>query len=395
MATFFTFAMSKDAMNYILIGIMTIIPFLLVIQFPNFRKTEIVIYILFLFMLLSALRHKETFRFQTIFYSLLYILTFIYYLRLIKFKKYQLSIATYNCIIKYLLWAFFLTMVIQQCCSVANIPIFNYRVGEISTFKLNSLASEPSYFGKIVTILMLSYISVREIILRRMYNLYNDFKNDRIIWFIFLYQMLFCGSSFAIILLLVFFLKFVRLQPKTILYSIIIGVFASVLLLNMHLVVMERVSKMVQSFMTFDEEKIFYADQSGAFRIVPTILYIKQFNLSNPDLWFGCGIDYTRTLMPTIMPALDKVSFNVGLFPSFIWDFGIITTIVMFIFVFKFAFQKESKMDILLWFIIILDAPFNTQLFWITLMLMTANKFLQQKYLYEKKHVLKISMNEL
>lgn len=376
MATFFTFAMNKDAMNYILIGIMCLVPFLLFWQFPSLRKSELLIFLLLGMIIFSAFRHLETYRWSTILYSLMYVLTFIYYTRLI--KSVPITVESYLKIVKFLLWAFFSVMLIQQISALLNLPIPNYRIGESSTFKVNSLASEPSYFGKIITVLMISFISIKEFRLNHRYNLFKDTKEDRIIWIIFFYQMIFCGSSFAILLLVFFLLRFIKLRLKTIVLFFFVSFMVIITVTSIDLTAVQRLTKIGQAILSFDESNIFNADQSGAFRIVPSILYLKQINLASPDFWLGAGIDYTRSTMPTIMPALNENGFNVGLFPAFIWDFGFIATILLIWFVLKFAITKKYPIDFLIWFIIVLDAPFNTQLFWITLILMSTNKFLQQ-----------------
>lgn len=378
MSTFFTFGMNNEAMNNILIGVMSIVPFFLIFQYPKIEKNEILFFILFVFMAFAAYRHNETFRISTILYSLMYILTFIYYYRLL--SNNVLTISLYERIIKFLLWIFFITLIIQQFCAIFNVPIFNYRIGDVSTIKFNSLASEPSYFGKIIVVLMLSYISIREVILGRAYNLIKDSNKDKSIWFLFLYQIFFCGSSFAILLLFIFLLKYIKLKTRGVFLLFFVLIVALIFIKSSNIVAVERVSKVTQGILTFDEDKIFAADASGAFRVVPSILYIKKFNAFDVDLWLGKGIDYTRKLMPNLMPALDENDFSVGLFPAFIWDSGIISTILLIYIVLKFSINKKSPIDFILWFVIILDAPFNTQLFWITLILMTTNKFLQNKY---------------
>jgi hypothetical protein len=271
-------------------------------------------------------------------------------------------------------------MLIQQLCMLLHLPIFNYRIGEDSTTKFNSLASEPSYFGKIIVVLMLSYISIKEIYLGRSYNLLKDIKLDKKIWFLFLYQILFCGSSFAILLLFIFLLKYIKIKITSVFVLLFILFSTLIFVNNFKIVQVDRIFKITNEVFTFNEDKIFEADQSGAFRIVPTILYIKKFDISDIDIWLGKGIDYTRKFMPNHMKALDDVIFSVGLFPAFIWDFGIVSTFILIYVVLKFAINKKSPIDFILWFVIILDAPFNTQLFWITLMLMTTNKLLQNKY---------------
>lgn len=378
MATFFTFARNGDGMNFILIGVMAVVPFALIFPYPMIKKNENYFFLLYGLMLFAGLRHYETFRLSTVLYSLMYILTFLYYFRLL--NKNIVTVDLYLKIITFLIWAFFVVMVVQQLCMVLNIPIFNYRVGEDSTTKFNSLASEPSYFGKIITLLMLSYISVKEIYLKRTYDFFQDIRLDKKVWFIFFYQMLFCGSSFAIVLLLIILLKYVKFKVGNVFIAIFLSSAVFIFIMSNKLVAVERVSKIVTEVVTFNEDRIFDADQSGAFRIVPTILYIKKFDIFDVDLWLGKGVDYTGNLMPTLMQALDDVSFNVGLFPSYLWDYGLICTFMLIFIIFKFSINKKSPIEFVLWFVIILDAPFNTQLFWITFILMTTNKFLQNKY---------------
>ncbi|KAA8482028.1 hypothetical protein F1649_12870 [Arcticibacter tournemirensis] len=377
MASFFTFASSSEGMNYILIAVMGIVPILLVFQFRAIanRSTSLV-YAVFGTMLLSSLLHSDAFRIDTILYSLMFIFTFVYYCYLV--DRTPLTVDVYGKLIVFLLWAFFVTMVCQQICAFLNLPIVNYRVGDQSTFKVNSLASEPSYFGKIVTLLMISYITIREVVSGEKYKLSNGFKQDRTIWIIFLYQMLFCGSSFALILLAVVLFKYAKITLKSVMLLAPFVILATTVLGNLDLVVLERVLKIGEAILTLDENKIFEADQSGAFRIVPTIYYFKQVSFFSPDFWLGAGIDHTKNVMPTLMASLDEHDFAVGLFPAFIWDFGLIATIVLLIFVFRYGIAKDSKVDFLIWLLIVLDAPFNTQLFWITIMLMFSNKFFRE-----------------
>jgi hypothetical protein len=389
MATFFTFSMGEGGINYILITVMSIFSVLLIFPYPKIEKHELIFYILLGLMLIAAYRHEKTFRIATILYSLMFVSTFIYYYRLL--KENVVTKELYLKIIKFLIWIFFITMLVQQFCLILNIPIFNYRIGEDSSLKFNSLASEPSYFGKIIILLMLSYISTKEITLGRAYDLIKDTKVDKVIWLIFLYQIFLCGSSFAILLLLVLLLKYIKMKMSGIVFLIfmIIGLF--IVVKSYKPIVTERLLTVSEVFFTFDEDKIFLADQSGAFRIVPTIIYVKKFDTFDVDLWFGKGIDYTKRVMPDLMMALDDVDFNVGLFPSFLWDSGIFATIVLILIVFKFAIFKKSFFDFLLFFVIILDAPFNTQLFWITLIFMSTNKFLKNKY--KGKRIIRIKKN--
>ncbi len=370
MATFFTFA-SNGAMNTILIGLMGIIPLALIVQYPYLRKKEYSLYILFFLMLFGAVNHPETFRLSTIIYSALFILTYVYYSRLI--EEIHLDVALYSRVIRFLIWAYFLVILLQQIGWLMNWPIFNYRVGDLSVMKFNSLASEPSYAAKILTVLMLSYIKIREIEVGRSYNLFKDFLKDKYIWIIFLYQMITCGSSFAYVLLPVLFVRFFKL--KQIILFLLISIIPIVILSKTSFVQVDRVINLGKAILTLDESAMFEADGSGAFRVAPSIRYAKELQLDDFDTWFGYGVDYTKFHLVYLSDAvIEDEGLDIGLFPGFIWDFGIISMFLLVYFVCRRV--VSDKLELLLWFVICLDAPFNTQLFWITVILMSTNKYL-------------------
>jgi hypothetical protein len=380
MTTFFKFA-SNGPMNHILIAIMYSTPFLLILQYPYIKRSEFPIFLLLIFMVIAAALNLKSLRFSTLFYSLMFIATFLYYWRNV--KTLPLSKESYLKIVKFLFYTFFIVLIFQQISDLLNVPIFNYRVPISEIIKYNSLASEPSYYGKIIVLLMLSFLTIREIEINRQYSINKDIKNDKIIWIIFFYQIIVSGSSFAILLLAILLFRYVNKKYfLSVLLIIIFSVFI-IIVLSKESIVIQRILKMSQSVFSFNEEEIFKADTSGAFRIVPTIRYIKEFDFFNLKTWFGFGIDFTRNHLLYLHPAVNpETGFYVGLFPAFIWDFGVISTIILMFIVFKYAIYNLS--DFVIWFVISLDAPFNTQLFWITLMLMATNKYLKRKHLLSK-----------
>jgi hypothetical protein len=264
---------------------------------------------------------------------------------------------------------------------IFSIPIFNYRVGDQSVTKFNSLASEPSYYGKIITVLMLSFITTREILMNRKYNLLSDWKSDKSIWFLFTFQIISSGSSFALLLYLLVIAKYLNnhFTLKQIILSTFIILIGLTILIQIQSTTFTRITNLGEAIFTFNTEKIFEADGSGAFRVAPTILYIQEFSFFNMNNWIGYGNDFTRFHLANISAAINpEEGLDIGLFPGFIWDYGIIGLILLLSFVFKSAIS--DKFDFLIWLIIALDAPFNTQLFWITLICMSTNKYLLKKY---------------
>lgn len=369
MATFFTLAASGPK-NNILIVVMVLLAIPYLLSFRIAKAWEALLYLLLALITFTAvIRHPETLRISTLLYSALFVMTYVQYMRIATTKSFNPIM--YVKILKFLMIAFLATLLIQQALYIAGLPIFNYRVGDLSNLKFNSLASEPAYAAKITFLLMLSFLSVREIELGRTYNIATDFKNDKYWWLIFLYQMIGTGSSFAIVAILLLLLKFSNRKSILIVITCIFILFQ--IANHFEIVRVQRLILLSKAVATLDINKMFEADISGAFRVAPTIKYLTSFEFNNSDFWFGGGIDCAQNNLRSIHDAVNQdEGFYVGLFPFFPWDYGLIATLLLFGIVFYFSIS--SKVDILIWLMVSSDAPFNTQLFWVTLILMSTNK---------------------
>lgn len=378
MATAFSFAVDVNQMNIVLVGIMTIIPFLLFKKYPYLLKKEILIYLLIFSILISGLMHLASFRIFTILYSTMFLLTFIFYYRLIVLLP--LSIDKYIRILKFILISYFLVLVIQQFCLLIDSPyIFNIIAGTTESFKLNSLSPEPSHSAMIITALMYSYICMQELKLDRNYNLFQDGRKDKYIWFIFLYPILTMGSGFAIVYLLIFLLKFLDLKKAYYILPFIIIAFWVVL--NLNLPAVERVKIFGEAFLKLDPTLMMVADHAASIRIVPTLLYLEMFDLFNIDTWMGFGIDFSANFIPTLMGGIPDGEFRGGLFPSFFFDKGLICVVILFVMLHKFCLRNIFSFDTIILFILIFSVGLNTQQFWISVFLFATNKYFYQTYL--------------
>lgn len=376
MSTAFSFAVDDRQMNMYLTGLMIFIPFLLIVQYPYIHKKEVLIYILFFAILISGLLHLGSFRISTVFYTLLFLLTFVYYFRLITLLP--LDIDIYIKILKFILIAYFVVLVIQQFCVLLNAPfILNFIAGTTDTFKLNSLSPEPSHTARIIMVSMYSYISMLELKLDRPYNLIKDGKNDYI-WLIFLYPMFTMGSGFAIVLVLFFLIKFIEFKKA--IYMLFLIIIAFIIVLNLNLPAVDRVMRFGEAFLKLDPNLMMVADHSASIRVVPTFLYFTMFDVLNINTWVGFGIDYSANLIPTLMPGIPEGEFRGGLFPDFFIDKGLICVAILFAMINKFCLRKFISFDTFILLLLIFASGVNTQLFWISIMLFTTNKYLNQTY---------------
>ena len=383
-----SFAMGEGDRNLLLIGLMSFVSILLFIPFKGIKKKELWIYFLFFSMLCSGLRHLDSFRISTLLYSLMYLLSFLYFLRLIHAGIIQIE--KYLNIIRAILIAYFITLLIQQVSVSIGVPyVFNKinSVVDTNTIKLNALSPEPSHSSRILTFLMYSYICMREVVLARSYNFKKDWNQDKLVWLSFLYPMFTMGSGAAFIFLPVFFLRFIKF--KNLAYIIPFILFVGFVLSNIELTAADRAVRFSKAVVTFDENEIISADHSASFRVVPTILYLKMINLFELNTWFGYGIDYDVILFPTIIPGLKEGNGAGGIFPTFIMNYGFFSAIILFFIIKKFCLKKLLSFDSFLWVVLMSSVPFNTQLVWLSFMLMAANKYFynRQILLYEDKNI--------
>lgn len=377
MSTAFSFALDKRLMNFLLISFMAIVPFLIIFQFsPTIKKDKIIIFIFFIVLFISSLINFNSFRISTLLYTLMFLLTFVYYLKLI--YNTPITIDLYIKIIKFIIGAYFVVLLIQQISVFFNFKfILNFNAGTIKEYKLNSLAPEPSHSARFVMVLMYSYIIIKELLIKRKYNLLFDLKSDLFIWIAFLYTMLTMGSSFAIVLLLVFLLKFIEI--KKILYLTPFIVFLGLLILNIESHSVERVVHFSKAFFEFDKDLMIQTDLSAAIRVVPFMIYIDSFNLFDITTWIGYGIDYSSYLISVSMPGFIEGGYAAGLIPGFLFDYGLVSFFMLFLIIRKFCLLKVFSFDSAFLFILIFVSGINTQLFWICIFLFTTNKYLIQK----------------
>lgn len=371
-ATAFSFANGSDNRNFLLIGFMYVVPVLLITQCAILQKSDLLVYALFSSMVLCALRHPASFRISTLIYSLMFMVLFLYAMRLTYASV--LRIDRYMLLLRWIIGAYCITLMVQQILLLSGSAyIFNQIQSVTEEFKLNALSPEPSHSSRILLFLMLSYVSMREVVNNRAYDLSMDWRKDKMLWLLFLYPMLTMGSGAAFFFLPLFLVKFMKF--KNILRIVPIVLVAVLVVSQTQFKPVQRVVAFSQAVVTLDEKVILRTDHSASFRIVPSLLYVKMFSLSNPDVWMGYGIDFEKKLFPRIIPGLPANKGVGGIFPTFIMNYGLIPTFFLFLLIRHFCWVKVFSYDALMWLLMIGPVPLNTQLAWLSLILMGINKY--------------------
>lgn len=382
LATAFSFFIGETGVNYFFIGYMV---FSLVITKWNFLKPTKInwdIYLLPIFLLISGVLHIESFRVLSYLYGLLFILFFINNLYLIRHAG--MSIYQYQKILKQIIYAYFFTLIIQQAQYLTGHEDFFNKIFA-DGFKFNALATEPSYAGIVIVYSFYSYIKNQEIINQKSYDIFL-LKKERIVWLVFVYEILTIGSSFGILLFLFLVLTLIK-NPKYLVGIVLMFTLFISLAVDFGFVPLMRVIDTIiaVNFSGDDYSDLILADHSASVRIIPILEFFKHLDFYTI---FGKGMDFSANYFPTIIPGVEEDTKAVWLLPSFIIDNGIVCGLLLARIIYTNCIEKFLSFNMLTILLVLLNTSFNTQLFWFTLTLLTLNKYFSKNYINISTEVL-------
>ena len=369
------FALGDGNRNLLLIGAMMISPIFLLVYPGVVGKIDFPLMALCLMMIFFPfIRHAETMRWSTVLYSCLFCLYFMAFVRVLYHSTF--SVLDFLRLLRGLLYAYCVVLVVQQFCVLTGLPIFNVsNYTPLQPWKLNSLAAEPSHSARIIPIIMYVYVSGRECLLGRSYDIKKDFFEDKWVWFAFLWPVLTMGSATAFLFLLIVLLKvvkFKRILPVLLALSVLV---LSLSLLEDNKTV-GRTIRFAKAVLTFDESEMIKADHSASSRMVPTFIAAKRIDLSTLDGWFGHGVDADQKLpkMPGVPTA------GAGAF--YMWyDFGFVAALLFWCFTFGICYDRNDYVSILIWlFSVFIVGGLNNQILWLVLTLQLTYKRLSKNY---------------
>ena len=362
--TSLAFALGEDRRNYILIAAMGISPLIIVLT-PLITRNDAYIYlIIMLSIFCPLLNHPATMRWSTVLYGCMF---YIYLIALCHlFVLSNISQGDIMKLLKCLLFAYAIVLIIQQLCVLLGLPIFNvsnYNIKE--PWKLNSLMSEPEHSGRMVGLLMYSYLTIKSITSGDE-SLVESWKSEKLLWGAFIWCMLTSLSAGAYLFL---FIVLTRFMTSKNFLQMVFSLSAVFLAANFIIesVALERFIKFSSAVLTFDIYKMCQADLSAALRIVPSILCIQQIDLSTVDGWFGHGIDYVSKFMSNYISGVEIGYTGGGLFLTAV-EYGFLVFIILVVVTFKLCYDKNNKVPTMLfWVFSVLFVGVNSQITWATI----------------------------
>lgn len=375
------FALGEGSRNLLLIGVMSLSP-IIILNYGRFDRinTWLALFVASI-ILFPLIFHPESIRWSTVFYSVMFCLTFMAYQELLKRSYFTLK--NYQNLLKYLILAYFVVLLIQQFCVLTGLPVFNLSFyNQLEPWKLNSLAAEPSHSARIVALLMYSYINVAELGMKRKYNFQLDLEKDKWVWIAFLWTMVTMISSTAFLFIPIVLLKFVRVRNLAPLF-VIFGI-TLFLVETMEISAFDRTYETALATLTLDEAKIIEADHSASFRIVPVIVLAKMINLESIDFWFGYGIDYINTFMFNYLPGGGEIVRGGGML-EVLTEYGFLSFLLFVIFSLEVCIDRRNIIiSVIFWFMLVLLNGLNHQISWLAIVLLYTNKSIIKKYYYAK-----------
>jgi len=368
LATSFSFALGEGDRNLLLIGVMAISPITIILHNKLYQSDFLLISFMVSIVAIPFINQPDSLRWSTVMYSMLFGFTFLAYKRLLYTSNFDIK--HYRKLLKYLIYAYCFVLLTQQFSVLTGLPILNinnYYLDE--PWKLNSLAAEPSHSARIVALLFYCYIVVKETIMQRKYNFTLDVKNDKLVWISFLWTMLTMGSAAAILLIGFVLLRFINSLR---LIAIIIGI---VLFSNfMGFIAFERVSQLLMVISTLDMDMLIALDHSASVRIVPLVIVFQTADITTINGWFGHGIDYVSTFLYLEFPGIPENYTGGGLFQLWV-EYGFVSFLLFVIFSFSSSYKKGEYLTILFWFMLVATSGVNSQIVWLTIILLMTNKY--------------------
>ena len=344
-----------------------------VLLFYTFKASKALIWgsIYLIVQYVVASFHPETFRWSTYIYSILLVLTYVCFYNLVYIEK-VFTIDHFIRICKWFIMAYFVVCIIQQILTLAGIgyfPLLNMMQVLDRGLGCQSLAMEPSHFGRFMLVFYYAYVKCQEykrdegpFTLSELFSGEHKWITIRFLW-----MMLTMGSGTAFVCLILFALYFVRKHNWY--YVIPILCISYALIQASGIEQLNRATNVINATTTLDKEAVQETDGSAAARISPIINSINA-DYSKKETWLGHGIDYGKN-------RNDFTRQTGTLFD----DYGLLFYIFTLIFTFACGYRFLSLATIFMFAGVGGSMGNNIQYAWELAMVMTC-----VRYFYENRY---------
>lgn len=375
LAIYLSWATTSDNYNVLLIAFMSLMP-LIWLLIAKLKKQDLVLLVLSLLLALNPLvMAAESYRISTILYSMMFFGLFVTYRVILNTGR--IDLFDYKNVLKLVIYCYFITLVIQQFSVLLGLPIFNESAYYLkSPWKLNSLASEPAVAGKVLSVLMFSFV-----LMNKYDNRYplesKSFKSEnRFVWVAFTWCMLSMGSGTAVL----FFLPVLLVAISSQRASVVGGLVALIFPLLLFSGLLDRPILFLQSLASGDIESMLAVDASAALRILPQFIIATNVEFFSLSGLFGQGVDYSGKILHELLPMLEEGTAGGGMFQ--IWlEYGFIAFVIFSAYSFSVCVSRAHKLSAFFWFMLVFMYGINNSIVWLTIVLLSTNKYFIQRHI--------------
>lgn len=349
--------------NFGLMALMTLSPLLLLLKPCRILipRLDIVagLYAL-LAIAMPLIFHPDTLRFSTL---LLTAASSLWYMATARTARASgMSGDDFRLILRIIVYLYFGVLLVQQLCVVAGWPVFNAGMAYANPYKLNALMSEPSYSSFILSVIMFYHaLSTAHSVPRS--GILGSIRRYPLLWFGYCWVMFTTDNASSMIFWPLAILPL--LTRKNILP--VVGTVASVTFIlavttpfieSTHT---KRIVRVTKAIVKANPDSIIAADESIAFRVVPSIYGASRASVTTPDDWIGHGVDADKRDFPP-RPTVEE-GFA-GMFHT--WhNYGIPASMLLWaLIIMAVALRRKPSTWILAALLIFICGECNWQFFW-------------------------------
>jgi len=273
-------------------------------------------------------------------------------------------------------------IIIQVIAQLAGLPMPN-ELNHKEAWSFNSLATEPSNVGRILSLTLLSYLtlqgdtfksgSIRQIVI-----------HQRRALIPFTIAMVFSGSALAAMAIPVTIILALSGARMVAALAAIAVSWPALSLIQASSV--QRSVAFLSALPSLNVATIGKADGSGATRVFPSLIYFLNFTGFDSAFWFGSGYIALRQFrIPGVLQGE-----MAGIFPGYFIAFGLVgTSLLLLCFMFRFI-ARETMPVILLFIIFVSPGAWNTQVFWYGLMMIRVVHHYTRPAMRERRGVIRL-----
>lgn len=345
-------------------------------------NTSRVIFIMLLLLTVSYLINFKTADHLSFVYSVFFICSFVIFT---SFFKQKISLETFRNVAFSVLVLYLIMLIVGQgyvflgffkgtyiSRGLLHGPYGTLFEGGLG-FRFYSLSSEPSYAAFIV--LCLLYVILETDPYQKPFG-----KKNLYAWLITVYMLFSFQSGYGVLLFLILILF--KTTPRNIFIMLTIGLVVVIGALIAKQPALTRVVNIISNLRLDQLENIGSIDHSASFRILPTYYYLKGIELTDLHFYFGHGAGQSTKFLVPYLFKVKVESYEGGFLPQFLYDYGIVFGFFFLLFLKREVLTRFFSFETFVILLMLTNANFNTQLFWLVITIFALTKFYKKSSLY-------------